>query len=148
MIDQQGHASGEFKSPGGFVFGVQGWTWGEQRPTSITFFLNGTCKVSDQHGRPIRGTISASGKPVYFESSSHAEVMEALAEERVDWRTLNPVGWPQLPYAKLKELKELPPTPVSELRKIKDAPLRRDALKIRREVDEAQAKELQLTADE
>ena len=44
-------------SPGGFVFGVSGWTWGEPRPKSITFFLDNTAKVSDQHGRPIKGTV-------------------------------------------------------------------------------------------
>ena len=50
--------SGEFRSPGGFVFGVAGWTWGEQRPTSITFFLDGSAMVCDQHGRPIKGVTN------------------------------------------------------------------------------------------
>ena len=139
--------TGEFQSPGGFVFGVQGWSWGEQRPTCITFFLNGTVKVSDQHGRPIKGTVK-DNKPVYFEKCTHAQVIAALADERIDWTTLTCAGWPQLPYAQLKLLKELPPTPLDELRKIADAQLRKDALRIRREVDSAREKEMQVAADE
>lgn len=138
---------GEFKSPGGFVFGVQGWTWGEQKPTSITFFLDGKAKVCDQHGRPIRGVVK-DGQPVYFEKCTHAQVIAALADERIDWTTLACAGWPQLPYEQLKALKELPPTPLEELRKITDVDLRKDALRIRREVDEARAKELGLIQDE
>ena len=141
MVDNE-NRSGEFESPGGFVFGVQGWIWGEQRPTCITFFLNGTTKVSDQHGRPIKGTVSKDGKPCYFEKCSHAQVVAALTEERIDWTTLTCAGWPQLPYTQLKALKELPPTPSEELRKIDDPVLRKDALRIRHEVDEARAKEM------
>lgn len=138
---------GEFQSPGGFIFGVAGWSWGEQRPTSITFFLNGTAKVSDQHGRPIKGTVK-DNKPVYFERCSHAQVIAALLDERVDWLTLTCAGWPQLPYERLKALKELPPTPVDELRKIADPALRKDALRIRREVDAEREKEMMAAADE
>lgn len=105
--------TGEFTSPGGFVFGVQGWNWGEQRPTSITFFLNGTAKVSDQHGRPIKGTVK-DGKPVYFERSTHEQVVEALAEEKIDWTTLVCAGWPQLSYEQLKRLKSVPHWPFNE----------------------------------
>lgn len=140
-------ASGEFQSPGGFVFGVQGWNWGEQRPTSITFFLNGTAKVSDQHGRPIKGTVQ-DGKPVYFAVCNHAQVIKALAAERIDWQSLVCAGWPQLTYKELMALKELPPTPLEELRKITDADLRKDALRARREVDAIREKEFQTTADE
>lgn len=155
--------SGEFRSPGGFVFGVQGWNWGEQRVTSITFFLDGTAMVCDQHGRPIKGTV-VDNKVLKFVTTSpeiqggdtaarakcarHAEVVAALAVERIDWQTLVCAGWPQLPYAQLKALKELPPTPLEELRKIKDSLLRKDALRIRREVDEAREKELQAVEDE
>lgn len=139
--------SGEFRSPGGFVFGTQGWTWGEQRPTAITFMLDGTCKVSDQHGRPIKGTVK-DNRPLYFDRCSHAQVVAALAEERVDWQTLVCAGWPQLPYAQLKALKMLPPTPIDELRKIADSDLRNDALKIRREMDAAREKEAALAAEE
>lgn len=137
-----------FESPGGFIFGVQGWTWGDQRPTSITFFLDGTAKVSDQHGRPIKGVVGKDGSPVYFERCTHARVVEALAEERVDWKTLTRAGWPQLRYDVLKELKDLPPTPIEELRKIKDNDLRKDALRIRREADEAREKESQSDGEE
>lgn len=57
-------------------------------------------------------------------------------------RTIACAGWPQLPYAELKKLPELPPTPESDLRKIRSAELRKDALRARREADEAHAKEL------
>lgn len=154
MAEQQ--FSGEFQSPGGFVFGVQGWNWGEPRPTAITFFLDGTAKVSDQHGRPIRGTVVdnrevrfAQGPPKADDSpgaraglATHAQVIAALAAERVDWLKLSSAGWPQLPYAELKKLPEVPPTPLEELRKIRDPQLRKDALKLRREVDAVREKEL------
>lgn len=142
--------SGQFRSPGGFVFGVQGWNWGDQRRSSITFFLDGRAKVCDQHGRPIKGTVR-DNKPVYFDRCSHEQVIAALAEERVDWMMLSCAGWPQLPYEQLKklaELKGLPPTPLDELKKITDSTLRKDALRIRREVDEAREKELQAAEDE
>lgn len=146
MDGEQRDWAGEFKSPGGFTFGVVGWQWGDQKPSSITFFINGTCKVSDQHGRPIKGTVH-DNKPVYFDRSTHAQVIAALTEERVDWTKLPCAGWPQLPYAQLKALKDLPPTPLDELKKIQDPQLRKDALRIKREVDEARAKELQATAE-
>ena len=124
------------------MFGVQGWAWGEQRPSSITFMLNGTCKVSDQHGRPIKGTVK-DNKLVYFDRCSHAQVIAALAEERIDWQALTCAGWPQLPYAQLKTLKTLPPTPVEELRKIPDSSLRKDAIKVRCEADAALKEEME-----
>ena len=148
---------GEVQSPGGFVFGIAGWTWGEPRPKSITFFLDGTAKVCDQHGRPIKGVLM-NNKAVLFamtapssddnpveraKLATHAQVVAALAGEDppIDWKKLTWAGWPQLPYAELSKLKELPPTPLEELRKIKDSNLRKDALRARREVDEAVAKE-------
>ena len=149
-------------SPGGFVFGVSGWHWGEPRPKTITFFLDNTAKVSDQYGRPIPG-VEVDGKRVRFalgppandESplvraglATHAQVIAALAVERVDWRTLTCAGFPQLPYAELKKMTDLPPTPIEELRKIKDSTLRKDALRARREVDEARASEMQAAAEE
>ena len=154
--------SGEFQSPGGFVFGVQGWTWGEPRPRSITFFLDNTARVSDQHGRPIRGTV-LDNKEVLFARSApsqddppglrsvlatHAQVIAALDAERVDWRTLTLAGWPQLPYAQLSKLDKLPPTPLEELRKIKDPALRKDAIRAAKERDEVMVKELQVAAEE
>ena len=138
-----------FQSPGGFVFGVQGFDWGEQRPKSITFMLDGTAKVCDQHGRPIKGSVGENGTPVFFATATHAQTIAALDADRIDWRKLSCAGWPQLPYIQLKSMGEnLPPTPIDELRKIKDAALRKDALRIRREVDEARNKELQLTSEE
>ena len=148
MADHNADRIGDYQSPGGFVFGVQGWVWGEQRPTSITFFLDGTCLVSDQHGRPVKGTVNKEGRPLHFAGCTHAQVIAALAEERIDWLTLTRAGWPQLPYAKLKELKELPPTPLEELKKITDPVLRKDALRVRREADGAREKELQAAVDE
>lgn len=147
--------TGEFTSPGGFVFGVQGWNWGEQRPTTITFMLDGTAKVCDQHGRPIKGTVHE-GKPVYFDRSTHQQVVEALAEENVDWTKLVWAGWPQLPYDMLKKLKGIPPWPFNEVHtpyspnnqpctcvqcSVKDPELRKAALRIRHESESALEKE-------
>lgn len=161
MADQN-NMIGEFYSPGGFVFGMQGWTYGEPKPVSITFFLDGTARVSDQHGRPIKGTV-VNNKEVLFAQGppknddppgarshygTHAQVVEALAKERVNWRELSLAGWPQLPYAELKDLPELPPTPLEELRKICDPKLRRDALRARREADEIMAKGLASVEEE
>ena len=169
-FERQGEGSGvgSVRSPGGFEFGIQGWSPGEPRPTSITFFLDGSCMVCDQHGHAIRGALTPSGERVWFATTppsgdrysegpidtryievdkkkvplaTHAQVITALDDERIDWRKLSCAGWPQLPYDQLKKLPELPPTPEDELRKIKDTQLRRDALRIRREVNEVRAKE-------
>lgn len=149
-------------SPGGFAFGVQGWHWGEPLPRSITFFLDGTARVSDQWGRPIRGAV-VDQKEVFFASApasdtdkpgerkklaTHAQVIKALENERIDWRKLAIAGWPQLPYAMLKEIDNLPLTPFEELRKIPDQQLRKDALKMRREMEEMVAKQLTPDDDE
>ncbi len=156
--------SGQLRSPGGFVFGVQGWSWGDPKPTSITFFLDNTCKVSDQHGRPIKGTL-VDNKEVRFadtapiadhggaviprpQFATHEQVIAALAEERVDWQKLVTAGWPQLRYEALKALKAIPSTPIEELKKIRDAQLRRDALKLRRELEDDRDKESAATAEE
>lgn len=163
MGEQEQQVLGEFQSPGGFVFGVQGFSWGEPRPKSITFFLDGTAKVSDQHGRPIPGIVTEDNKKILFAQSppknddlpgtrakfaNHAQTIAALAAERIEWTTLVCAGWPQLPYAELKKLPELPPTPLEELRKIRDPDLRRDALRARREADEVRTKEMAATAEE
>ena len=183
-------------SPGGFEFGLQGWSWGEPIPKSITFFLDGTAMVCDQYGRQIRRCSGFDGKEYRFadtppidnqekvivgrpQFASHAEVIAALASENIDWlsyevryfdqggakrvknglkledatklqhkllaegkvtavmsRSIVCAGWPQLPYDELKKLPELPPTPIAELARIRDLKLRKDALRIRREVDE------------
>lgn len=128
-------------SPGGFEFGVQGWTWGEPVPKSITFFMDGTAMVCDQYGRPIKGSV-VDGREVWFASrppqeddpnpghipvtkgggrprivklATHAEVIAALSADRVDWRTLTRAGWPQLPYEEMKKLDKLPPYPFNEI---------------------------------
>ena len=144
-------------SPGGFVFGVSGCVWGQPVPRTITFFLDNTAKVSDQYGRPIKGTVGEDGREVRFAAApatqdeapgsrtklaTHVQVIAALEAERVDWQRLVSAGWPQLPYGELKKIKKLPPTPLEELAKIPDPGLRRDALRARRELDEIAAKEL------
>lgn len=156
---------GSVTSPGGFVFGVQGWTWGEPRPQTITFFLDGTAKVCDQHGRPIRGSAK-DGKEVWFAQhapkedeqpdaegnlppsrrklGTHKQVIDALTSDGHNWRSCAWAGWPQLPYEQLKEIKNiLPSTPIEELRKIRNENLRKDALKIRREIIEAEQEYLE-----
>lgn len=167
---------GTAQSPGGFVFGPQGWTWGQSRVTSITFFLDNTAMVCDQYGRPIRGT-SHDGKetkfaltppaspfqgdsdiPVPRGFATHAQVVAALEAERIDWTKLTCAGWPQLPYDRLKELTtpngngqaqfRFPSTPEDELRKIRDPKVRKDALRLRREWEADHAKELELETEE
>ena len=123
----------EFKSPGGFVFGVQGWNPGESKPTGITFFTDGTVRVTDQFGNPIDD----------FRGKSHVAAIGALTDNRIDWQKLDTAGWPQIPYAELKKLPNLPDTPAEELRKIKDPALRKDALRARRELDDVRDKQLQ-----
>lgn len=172
MFERQGEGVGSVRSPGGFEFGVQGWSPGEPKPMSITFFLDGSAMVCDQHGHAIRGAVGPSNERVWFATTAplggerdgraslvgprttlvdkkqvglatHAQVIAALVAERVDWQRLTYAGWPQLPYAELKKLAELPPTPLEELRKIQDKQLRLDALRARREADEARVKESQ-----
>ena len=119
----------EVRSPGGFVFGIQGWEYGEVRPKSITFFIDGTSRVHDHRGNSIAEFAGL-----------HAETIAKLEESGVDWQKLDWAGWPQLSYAELKKLDRLPETPLDELAKIKNKSLRADAVRIRREVD-AMAKE-------
>lgn len=140
------NVAGEFQSPGGFVFGVQGFSWGEPKPKSITFFIDGTTRVSDQHGRPILRAMQ-DNKEVRLDGP-HATVIAALAKERIDWTKLACAGWPQLPYAELMKLKSLPPTPLEELRKISDPAIRKDALRARRESDAVREKELAAVENE
>ncbi len=145
------------ESPGGFVFGPQGWTWGQPIPKTITFFLDGTAKVSDQFGRPIKGVVGQNNRAILFapsppgnddhpdarrEYANHQQTIAALEHEKVDWKKLTWAGFPQIPYEELKKLPALPPTPIKELRKIKDSKLRADAIKARREADEARYREL------
>jgi hypothetical protein len=62
--------------------------------------------------------------------ATHAQVVKALAEERIDWWTLQVSGWPQLPYEDLKKAPRLMLSPLEELEKIRDPQLRRDALRV------------------
>jgi len=193
--------TGEFQSPGGFVFGVQGFNYGPPRPTSITWFLDNTAMVCDQYGRPIRAAMLDDGRVLRFADApptadennkveprphfaTHIQVVEALKSERIEWTSyivkyragdgrtkvhsgltkdqadkllkeksrdgsqvkMEPAiacaGWPQLLYEELSKLPELPSTPLEELLKIRDPQLRKDAIRIRREADEATAEEL------
>ncbi len=162
----QDSRNGTTRSPGGFEFGLQGWSWSEPRPSSITFFLDGSAMVSDQYGRAIKGAV-IEGKEVFFavnppkddkmmtgeqvtrvslradaKLATHAQVIAALVSERVEWSKLTVAGWPQLPYEELKKLSFLPSTPVEELKKIPDVKLRKDALRARKEASEAMAREV------
>ncbi len=65
-FESQGGNTGLTISPGGFEFGIQGWMWPEPNPKSITFFLDGSAMVCDQHGRPIKGVVAADGSALYF----------------------------------------------------------------------------------
>mgnify|MGYP001612654436 CR=1 FL=1 len=137
---------------------MQGWDWGEPRPKTITFFIgcggeccsragetcphHGSAKVCDQHGRPIRGAV-VNNKEVVFATATHAQVIDALTAERIDWQKLTSAGWPQLPYEQLRQLKSLPPTPEEELLKIFDPRLRRDAIRAKRECLAVRAKEVE-----
>lgn len=131
-----------FESQNGLVFGIQGWSWGEPRPTSITFFLDGSVRVSDQHGRAIKG-VTVGGEAVIFANCTHQEALEALAQEGIDWTELECAGWPQLPYEALKEMESLPPTPKEELQKIPDRALRKAALRAKHEAETLLQRELE-----
>lgn len=122
------------ESPGGFVFGVQGYEYGTPIPRGITFNVDGTAKVVDHRGNPMKTYVG-----------SHQAVVEQLKEAvpPVDWQKLDWAGWPQLPYSDLAELTTLPPTPLEELAKIPNKALRIDAIKMRREVDAAKVEELE-----
>ncbi len=166
---QDGWRGGIGVSPGGFEFGLQGWMWPDPVPRAVTFFLDGSALVSDQFGRPIKGA-EVDGRQYYFATcapagdrdevspyqrrtvevnrkqvplATHAEVVACLEAERVDWIKLTHAGTPQLPYEQLKRVPDLPPVEEAQLRRIPDAELRRAALRVRREVMESRAKEMQ-----
>lgn len=162
------------RSPGGFVFGIQGWVWQPPKVSGITFFLDNTAKVSDQYGRPIKGTI-IDGKEVLFAQgppddnegpnarkkfANHSQVIKALAAEHVKWNEITWSGWPQIPYDELKKMTEMP-WPFDDEHTtnkkggcacirccIKDPQLRKDAIRLRREQEEKIAEELGWTDDE
>lgn len=170
------------KTEGGTPFGVEGWVPPEQRVRSITFFLDGTAMVCDQRGQPVRG-VDVNGKATYFaltppvhhnpkpgyragqvvggrqqylKLATHAEVVAALAEERVDWEQLTWAGWPQLPYEQLKALQKPPLWPFAEGHvagspvglsctcvrcSVRDPELRAASLRYRKELEEQQVEE-------
>lgn len=166
MLQQQGF-TGAGVTPGGLEFGVQGWSWGDPKPKSITFFLDGTAMVSDQYGRPIRGAV-VDGKEVFFATlppqkddpnsgfyvyresnrvvraklATHAETVAALKVEGIDWKVLTRAGFPQLSYEELMTLDPFPETPDEELRKIVDVDARKVARRARKERDAVLASEL------
>jgi hypothetical protein len=165
MLQKENDHVGTFKSASGsFIFGVENWVWRDPVPTSVTFFIDGTAIVNDQYGRPIRGVIhdghetkfaptppvaDSSGEIVPRpEYANHQQVIEALRSEGIEWKTLDHAGWPQMPYSELVKLEKLPPTPAEALARIVDPALRKDALKMRCEADEARKKELQPVAIE
>lgn len=161
-----------FKSPGGFVFGVTGWNWGDQIPRSITFFLDNTCKISDQWGRPIKGG-EKDGKIILFapapptqddlpgsrsKYATHKEVVDYLMSDlHLDWRKLVWAGFPQLPYEELKKTNGLL-WPFDDSHRtdgkcscahccIKETSVRKDALRLRREISDNRLKEERAVAE-
>lgn len=199
------------ESPGGYVFGIQGWSWGSPIPKGITFFLDGSAMVTDQYGRPIRGVLLESGGAVLFamqppeasrggtvvprpQYGSHQKVIQAMDNEKVNWlayevrwasrtggvktqgnltieaavkrqgqlaqdagvgsvvvsRQIVCAGWPQLPYEELKEIPVgvLPYSPMDDLRSIPDVQLRKDALRMRREMEQIRLKEIAVNSDD
>jgi hypothetical protein len=175
MLQRESGATGMKPSPGGFVFGVEGYFPPPPVPTTITFFLDGSAMVCDQMGHPVRGSL-IDGKTVLFAMTApsaelqesflpmkrrtiivdrrevplatHVEVVAALTKEGVDWTKLTWAGMPQLPYEQLCELPGLQTASIEQLRKIPDAALRKDALRFRREQDEARRKEIEAVQSE
>lgn len=101
-FESQGTDNFYTMSPGGFEFGVQGWTWGLPVPKSITFFLDGSVMVCDQYGRQIRRVLKEDGTELLFadmppdddrqngvkprpQFATHMQTLEALAAEKIDW---------------------------------------------------------------
>ena len=101
-FESHGGESFSAVSPGGFEFGVVGFIWGPPVPKSITFYLDNTAMICDQYGRQIRRALTADGREVRFadtppdaskegdvtprpQFATHAQVIEVLAAERVDW---------------------------------------------------------------
>lgn len=95
------YLTGQTVSPGGFEFGVQGWSPGQPIPKSITFFLDGSAMVADQYGRPIKCSLMGD-KEIRFadnppqgnheglvpprpQFATHAQVIAALADEGLNW---------------------------------------------------------------
>lgn len=101
-FESSGERNFAARSPGGFEFGLQGWTWGDPKPTSITFFLDNTAMVCDQYGRQILRAVAPDGREVRFadkppdgnregtvvprpQFATHRQTLEALGAERINW---------------------------------------------------------------
>lgn len=146
----------KFNSPRDIPFGIEGWSYGEIKPTTITFFTDGSAIVADHRGNPIEklGTLSLPTLPPSSDEDSpskrakyprHSEIIAELTTMGINWQKLVYAGWPQLEYEALCEIEALPPTPREELAKIRNKALRADALKKR---DEADAEALALAESE
>ncbi len=78
-----------------------------------------------------------SGLTVETAGKLQMKVLQDGGSDVVVVREIACAGWPQLPYEELKKLPELPPTPMSDLIKIRDPEMRKAAMRVRREADEA-----------
>lgn len=109
MFEREGSDNWNGVSPGGFEFGIQGFTYGPPVPKAITFFLDGSAFVADQYGRFIKGVQTPEGKVVLFadtppeasregritprpQFATHAQVVDALLAEGINWLTYE-VRW-------------------------------------------------------
>ncbi len=105
-FERDGGDSWTGRSPGGFEFGVQGFTYGPPIPKSVTFFLDGSALVADQYGNRVRGVMMPDGRALLFadrppdaskedaagavpdprpQFATHKQVIDALRDERIDW---------------------------------------------------------------
>ena len=99
-------------------------------------------RYRDRGGNKVRGGLKMA-EAIKLQAKLLAD---GIAQVAID-HAIACAGWPQLPYDELKKLPELPPTPEAELRKILDPKLRRDALRIRSEVNAEREKELVAAAE-
>ncbi len=149
--------TGEVRSPGGHVFGLQGFQFADPIVCALTFYLDNTCEVHDQYGRPVRGVITKDNKTVLFapdppnadrgndayrgphKYATHMETVIALEGENIDWRKLPFAGTPQLDLERLQSIKDRLPegVPIEQLHKIKSPELRAAALRVRLELDQS-----------
>lgn len=101
-FEGDGRETGTVISPGGFEFGVQGFTYGPPVPKSITWFLDNTALVADQYGRPIRRIVNNDGTTYDLadcpplagqqgivdarpQFATHKQVIDALKAENINW---------------------------------------------------------------
>ena len=101
-FEGDGRDTGTVISPGGFEFGVQGFSYGQPIPKSITWFLDNTAIVADQYGRPVRRIVNNDGTSIDLadcppngnqngvvdarpQFATHKQVIEALNAEKINW---------------------------------------------------------------